>query len=666
MDASTAYRKDIDGLRSIAVGLVLLHHAGFEAVSGGFVGVDVFFVISGFLITGIIFGKAEVGRFSFADFFVRRIKRLMPALFLVMLATTLAAFIFLLPADLERFGWSLLWVSLYAGNFFFWQAHGGYFGGNAQEAPLLHTWSLAVEEQYYLLWPIAVVLGLRWLGARWFGALSLLGLVAATLFSEWATQATIGAAYYLLPSRFFQLLLGSVLAIYWSRLPALPELLKHAFSVAGVALIVGSALVLTKGSAFPGFNAVYPSLGCALLILAGQRAADSHGIGVANRFLSLPPFVFFGLISYSLYLWHWPIFAYLRYTDTALTLPVQLGAVAAAIALAYLSWRFVEGPFRHSPSSGLGPVTQRFLGYPGLAVVGVLVLCVTTAGLPGRFDPSIQRMEQAVNTLPHEARTGCHVPFRHRATPPTVDCGLGTLSGERIDGFLFGDSHANHLSGFVDELARDAQLRVVDYTLDQCPPIFDLAWGRSAAIARGCRERNEAARAFIVEHRPTFVFLAASWPAANTTRVYDENGNRLPTPVAVQRTVRTQLTATLDWIEAQGSTPVLFDDVPTVSGINPKCPLKAAAFRPETLSSCVFSELKNTWAINLFDELVKTRVNILRIDPSEALCANQRCKLLFDGVPLYHDDNHLSDAGARRLAREHLDRHGNPLLRSSI
>ncbi|MEM1434889.1 MAG: acyltransferase family protein [Pseudomonadota bacterium] len=657
MESSTSYRKDIDGLRAVAVSLVLIHHAGIHLVPGGYVGVDVFFVISGFLITGIIYNKSLAGNFSFADFYVRRIKRLMPALFAVLAVTSVCAYLLLLPTDLKRYGWSTIWVSLYAGNFFFWQAHGGYFGGNAQEAPLLHTWSLAVEEQYYLIWPIAVVLGLRWFGPKVFGWLTIVGLIAATVFSEWATQATIGAAYYLLPSRFFQLMLGSLLALYWTRLPNLPAPVSHLTSVTGIALVIGSALLLTKSSSFPGINAIYPTVGSALLILSNRGS-----MGIANRMLALRPFVLVGLISYSLYLWHWPIFAFLRYTGVPLTPAVQAGAIALALILAYLCWRFVETPFRHGGSKALGAVSFRYLFAPGVAVALVAVAFILPQGLPDRFPPALVAMDAAGKQVPHELREGCHVAFRNRSSLPDERCRFGS-PGEEIDGLLLGDSHANHLSGFVDHLAQDADLTFLDYTMDQCPPIFGLAWGRNASVAEGCRRRNEQARAYLAEQQPRYVVLAASWPSERALRVY-RDGTRVTDQAESHRLVLAALEETIVGLQAAGSTVVLVDDVPTVVGVDPRCPLKAAGFGFIPAESCRTDNVRNDWMISNFDQIVARNPAVLRITPSDLFCSDSACDLSIAGVPVYHDDNHLNDVSARALASAYVAARGNPLGRN--
>ena len=231
------YRKDIDGLRTIAVALVILNHAGFTFFSGGFIGVDVFFVLSGFLITTIIYPKIQDKTFEFGWFLSRRIRRLMPVLFVVMGVSALVFTFTLLPSDLVLFYKSLISISLYLGNFFFWIEHGGYFAGTTQEVPLLHTWSLAVEEQYYFIWPLALTFLLKIFNTKTTVIVSILGLIFSIWFSQWATEVTVGAAYYLLPTRFFELLAGSCLAMVWHKCQINNSVTHHLLSITGLALI---------------------------------------------------------------------------------------------------------------------------------------------------------------------------------------------------------------------------------------------------------------------------------------------------------------------------------------------------------------------------------------------------------------------------------------------
>ena len=647
------YRKDIDGIRSIAVSLVVLHHAGVHLISGGYVGVDVFFVLSGYLITGIIYQQLLKGSFSFSEFYIRRIRRLMPALFGMIFVTTAVALLFLFPSDLLRYSNSLLWVSFYLGNFFFWREHGGYFAENTQEAPLLHTWSLAVEEQYYLIWPVYVILGVRFLGFKYFSLLTISGLFAAIYFSEWATQNTIGAAYYLLPTRFFELMVGSILALHWDKLPKAGASLNHVLSLAGLALITYAALMLTAASDFPGYNALYPAVGSALLLYSGK-----DNLGIVNRLLSLRPFVFIGLISYSLYLWHWPVFVFLRYTAIELTPVVQLLAISLSLALAYLSWRFIETPFRKAAPASLSRVSFDLLAKPMAAVLVIWIAIFSFNGIPARFSAEVALMDEALNSRPNRIRLECHSPSRDFALLPDEGCTLGQEDSNQSTGFIFGDSHANHITGFIDVLGREAGSKLQDYTMDQCPPIFGFAWGRSRGVANMCEERNSQVREYIRASDFDFVVLSASWPYPLSERLYVD-GEPLLDIDGRMAVIRDQLAATIEEIENTGAIPILFDDVSSVVAEDPRCPIKKAAFDEER--TCTTAQDINSFMDDVFTELEASFSSIRRVRPADLYCAEDICELAINGIPLYHDADHLNDLAARELARVFLESHTNPL-----
>ncbi|HEY3487123.1 MAG TPA: acyltransferase, partial [Gammaproteobacteria bacterium] len=335
------YRREIDGLRALAVLPVILFHAGFETFSGGFVGVDVFFVISGYLITTIILAELEQGKFSIVNFYERRARRILPALFLVMLVCIPFAWLWLLPSDMKDFSQSLVAVSVFASNILFWR-ESGYFDTAAELKPLLHTWSLAAEEQYYVLFPLFLILFWK-LGKRWI--LVLLGLVFVASFAvaQWAAYAEPTAAFYLLPTRGWELLIGAFAAFYLSRVNRkdFGKGLSEVSGWLGVALIFYAVFAYSKATAFPGSYALVPTLGAVLVILFATQQT------VVGKFIGNKAFVGIGLISYSAYLWHQPLFAFARHRS--LFEPshiVFLSLSALALVLAYFSWRFVEAPFR--------------------------------------------------------------------------------------------------------------------------------------------------------------------------------------------------------------------------------------------------------------------------------------------------------------------------------
>lgn len=335
------YRREIDGLRALAVLPVILFHAGFETFSGGFVGVDIFFVISGYLITTIILAELEQGKFSIVNFYERRARRILPALFMVMLVCIPFAWFWLLPSDMKDFSQSLVAVSVFASNILFWR-ESGYFDTAAELKPLLHTWSLAVEEQYYVLFPLFLMLFWK-LGKRWI--LVTLGLVflASLAVAQWGLTLKPAAAFFLLPTRGWELLIGAFAAFYLSKANRkdFGKALSEAAGWLGVALIMYAVFAFSKSTPFPGFYALVPTIGTVLIILfATQRTT-------VGKFVGNKAFVGIGLISYSAYLWHQPLFAFARhkgFSDGSEYVFWFLSVLA--LIFAFLSWRYVESPFR--------------------------------------------------------------------------------------------------------------------------------------------------------------------------------------------------------------------------------------------------------------------------------------------------------------------------------
>ena len=334
------YRAEIDGLRALAVLPVILFHAGFEWFRGGFIGVDVFFVISGYLITTIIISELAEGKFSIVNFYERRARRILPAMFFVMAVCLPFAWLWFAPSDLKFFGQSLLAVSTFWSNFFFWGSS-GYFERAAELNPMLHTWSLAVEEQYYILFPIFLILTWR-LGIKWILILLSLVFMVSLSLAHWGAYNHHSAAFYLLPTRGWELLVGVFAAFYLKYNGYLKsKLLNQVLSLLGFSMVIYSIIVFDETTPFPSLYALIPTIGTCLLILS---AVPNTAI---NRFLSVKPIVALGLISYSAYLWHQPVFVFARY--------ISLGEVSdfllvilciAAFIMAWFSWRFVEKPFR--------------------------------------------------------------------------------------------------------------------------------------------------------------------------------------------------------------------------------------------------------------------------------------------------------------------------------
>ena len=379
---TVSHRNDVDGLRAVAVLGVLIYHFNFGFLSGGFTGVDVFFVISGFVISNSIVSDIDSGKFSVVNFYFKRFRRIIPAYIAVVLLATIAATIILLPDDLLDYAKSEISAGLYYSNFYFWKTS-GYFQAAAHTKPLLHTWSLAVEEQFYIFAPLLIWGIHRYFHRRWIAVL--LPIAVLSFISGVAAIYTAPTAgFFLLPTRAWELLTGSLVALAGWRLPE-NRLYREGAALVGAALILFGMVHLIESDPFPGWNALLPCVGTALIILAGKNLATPGYTPSINRLLATSPFVWIGLISYSLYLVHWPIVSFMRYLSLREpTIGEGLLMLAASVALAWLSWRFVERPFR------VVNVRRRAMVFAGAAMAAAISFMIGEIGIlnngfPERF-----------------------------------------------------------------------------------------------------------------------------------------------------------------------------------------------------------------------------------------------------------------------------------------
>lgn len=624
-----SYRSDIDGLRAIAVLAVFLHHLSPGWLPGGFIGVDIFFVISGYLITSQVFQELREGSFSLKRFYQRRINRIVPALFTVLLACVLVGSVLLSPVDLIRLYHNALYALLGVSNLFIWLKYGNYFAADASEAPLLHTWSLGVEEQFYLLWPLMVLLVYRF-APRYLLWLLGVGVVLAVGFSEYATGIFATAAYYLLPTRFFELMLGGWLAIWHvQHRPKVGAGQSLACTVSGYLAIAAPLWMLNEQSTFPGFNALWPCLGTLLLIQAGSG-------GGRSPLLASRPMVFIGLVSYSLYLWHWPLIAYLNYLEVPMSVGLALLVMALALLLAWLSWRYVEKPFRRSGVQLSFPrvVVRRF----ALPVLGLAVLAGVGQwldGFPQRFSPQVLALEAMTLDKPAQNRRGCHVPNALYRTEPNTDCRLGAKKAD-LDGIMVGDSFANHFTGMVDLLAKRDNISLMDYTLDSCPPILGYRERMPAVYADHCALRNQRVFELIERNRYPYVVLAGNWPP-------DEASGRL-VEASLEKAVATS-----------GEVIVILDNPMIEKGAT--CPIRQLMFGLTDACTVAQRSRPQYWGH------VKARfTNIRFIDPDQVICQAGQCSPMIDGKLLYLDPAHLNAVGSRFIGQTLLAR-GYSLLK---
>jgi peptidoglycan/LPS O-acetylase OafA/YrhL len=611
------YRPDIDGLRAIAVLSVLLHHINPSLLPGGFIGVDIFFVISGYLISSHIYKEACEKTFTIKRFYKRRINRIIPALVTVLVITLIVGTIVLSPSDLIRLAKSTEFSLLGVSNIFFWREYGNYFSRNSGEAPLLHTWSLGVEEQFYVIWPFFILLLLKLNRLFIIGVLTVF-TIGAVILSEMATGIFMSASYYLLPTRFFELMIGGLLALIMVHRSLESRIYSELCFGIGILLIGGSLFWLNKSSYFPGINALWPCLGAALIILAGDSQYKTSYI-LTNR-----PIVFIGLISYSLYLWHWPIIAYLNYMNILISPLIGAAIVTTATVLAWLSWKYVELPMRQSglALSFSRVFAQRFV-IPVTILLSLGAAIIYNKGYPQRFDPRVAEFEKVLTAKPDILRSGCHVQTALYNTPPNISkCRLGANKPEP-DGILIGDSLANHFTGMLDVLAKANNLTLMDFTMDGCPPILGYKIGKNPTYVEKCLSRNETAYALIATKHFRRVILGGVWPKE---------------PALGQ-----QVMASIAYILNTGATVTVIIQNPVIERAD-SCMIRGIMYKSSKNCTVALQEPPE-----YFKEIAAKYPTVKFIDPSQVICNKQKCSPVINNTLLYRDETHLNDAGSRLI-----------------
>lgn len=641
------YRPDIDGLRAVAVLAVVFFHYGVPGFSGGFAGVDIFFVISGYLITALISADMAQGRFTLMRFYEKRARRILPALFVLLIATTIVATLILFPNDFRRYAGSALATVFFSSNFEFWRVT-GYFDVAAIQKPLLHTWSLGVEEQFYLLFP-AILLGLRHFGHR--GRLFAIGgiLFASLGLAIWGVRSVPDAAFYLAPFRFWELMIGAMLAL--GLVPAAKDArIANAASLAGAAAVTVSLLGYSHATLFPGEAALLPCVGTALIVYGGAAAKP-----LVNRALSLRPVVFVGLISYSLYLWHWPVHVFARYYLYRDLTPAETAiCMAASFALAILSWRFVERPFRHRRNG----ISRRGL-FAATAVAMTGLTAFSTAALASRGWP--ERFRPAIRQILFEEHDTDGLLARCFARPLAELnardlCQIGT-PGEITPSFvLWGDSHADAILPAVEHEAQKNHLRGYFAGESSCAPLM----GVFRPDTPRCKAFNEKILQLALRPEIKTVILEARWGKNADGRAYGDEGDGF-VPLSDDTTKARKpsdnaaiftrgLNRTVDALLAAGKHVVLIGSVPEVGWPVPQV---LARIRLSGDDKHVFVprkafEHRQRVTLPLFHELAKQH-GVTALFPQRYMCGPKRCRVAVDGRPLYRDEHHLSVFGAHQL-----------------
>src|SRR5258708_4992346 len=508
------YRVDIDGLRAVAVLLVFAYHLGTARVRGGFVGVDVFFVISGYLIGSIILSEIDRGRFSLLSFYERRVRRILPALFVMLAVCALLAYDFLLPAELNEFAKSFLAATFSFSNFFFCYK-AGYFEGAAAMKPLLHTWSLAVEEQFYIFLPLFLMALSRC--SKSIRKMAVLAVaICSFLVSAWGAFHSPESTFYLAHTRAWELLLGTLLSL--DIVPSFSSAIwRNLSSAVGLCMIFTSAVLYQKTTPFPGLAAALPCLGAALVIIAGRE-----GSSLVGSALSFRPVVFVGTISYSLYLWHWPLIVFQRasglFVHGLSPKATKLVVLGISFVVATLSWRFVEQPFRHSRERLPRP---RLFQIATAAATMLLIFgaaSVATHGFPYRYSSQAVRvasfLENGDTITETKYRVGsCFLTSRNPQAKFAAEECLKSDPARRND-LLIGDSHAAQLWFGLSSVFKD--INFMQATASGCKPALQQPIG---ADDRCTQLMSYVFQDYLKTHSVDCVLIAARWDGTDLARL---------------------------------------------------------------------------------------------------------------------------------------------------
>lgn len=647
---SNQYRPDIDGLRAIAVLCVIFFHAGFNTFSGGFVGVDIFFVISGYLITTIILNEKTSGTLSIVKFYERRARRIIPALFFVIFITTLVGAFIIFPKQFVDYGRSIIAVSFFASNILFNQdKQTGYFNGAADEKPLLHTWSLAVEEQYYLFFPVFIIL--FWKVGR---NKLLLMIVLITLMSlglsDYASRQGWLGNFFLIPTRAWELLIGSILAFFTvskSKFLQVSPTNSTLLSLVGLSLLMISIFVFDSSVRFPSIFALVPTIGTALIIaFPDSNKWSSHLL--SNRLL-----VGIGLISYSTYLWHQPIFVMAKITSIyPLTKTILVLLILLTIVLAYFTWRFIEQPFRNKSLVSQKKIFSiTAVGSVLLIITGLLI--IKNDGFENRFSPKIN---QWLNPQVAD-KVSCIDQFSPIEIRNGVMCKAGNMAQSPTFAVI-GDSHAEAMLQALNHQALIEKRSFFMVSGGWCAPLLDFA-GTNKYFA-SCRETQNAGLNTLAENKQIkTVILIAEWPnytegyrwGSNPTAYFDAQSTHIDiqhNPEVFERALK----RTIDLLMKYNKNIVIVKTVPEFN-FNVTDILIKNAITGQNLSQLKITttddyEIRNRNVSKFFNQFK----NINYVEPKSKLCDTVSHKCEFKdalGNPMYSDSSHLTFLGASKI-----------------
>ena len=639
------YRAEIDGLRAVAVLPVILFHAGFESFNGGFVGVDVFFVISGYLITTIILTEMEQGTFSLVNFYERRARRILPALFTVMFVSLPFAWMWLLPADMKDFSQSLVAVATFASNILFWW-EAGYWDQINELKPLLHTWSLAVEEQFYIFFPLLLLLVWR-LRKRWIVIFFVTMAAISLLLAQWGAINMPSANFLLLPTRGWELAIGAGTACYFVyRRQTNPtiifnKIIAEMLGVLGLLLIGYAIFTFDRTIAFPGFYALIPTIGTALIIVFSSSGS------LIGRLLGTKVLVGIGLISYSAYLWHQPLFAFARHRSLSrLSEFFFLALVLISFAIAYLSWKYIEMPFRKKNG-----VSRRAI-FSFAAAGSVFFISIgLAANMVDRFGgiSSINGLSQKAIEEKSKPNYGLSATCQNSFTL-LPDC----RTSDEPEILVWGDSFAMHLVRGI--LSSNPDAKIIQMTKSFCGPFFDIAPVSlpmyPTSWAEGCLEFTRKVRKWIKVNNTVKYAVVSSFFSqylSNDRNLLLRSGEIVKPDIDI---AAREFKNTLSELKAKGITPIVFSPPPANGMDLGRCLARAERFglRLDKCNFRVDEIIQDRMEAYRFLEAIDKHYNVIQL--KDIVCNSSECNTHYESAFLYRDESHFSNEGSYVLGKK--------------
>lgn len=660
---SLKYTPDIDGLRALAVMLVIFNHVNISLFSGGFIGVDIFFVISGYLITAIIYKEMIAKSFSISHFYKKRVIRLAPAFFTVLLITSIFSLWMMLSNELVEYAKSIVYSVFLMANVYMRKEIGGYFSTSADEIPLLHLWSLGVEEQFYIFWPLLLLLLVRKAHAKWLIWI-VLGLIIFSLFyAEQQILKNADKAYYRMPVRAVEMFLGALVCF----LPKLNIQVVFIRIVTWAALIIliVCAIQFNEQTIFPGLNALIPCIATALILYCTRIQTN------LNFVLAHPITTWIGKISYPMYLWHWPVIVFLNIYLVEFTPIIQCFVILISIVLAYFTYKFIELPARKwlvLPNKKV--ILMGFL-LPSIIFSIFAGLIYSTQGFPGRFDEKVERQVAALDSAAHILRKSCHdAPEDRTQLPDSSICAFGEVKKSKIDILLLGDSHANSLMGALDIWAKDANLRGYDPTQSTTPylpdvKVFEKKSTNDFTENIKFTERNESLTTYIEKNKYSITVLTAYFPTylSDKVKLVDGKGG------TNQEVFEQGMIRALTQIFKMSDRVILILDVPNITGFQANCAVRAYSLgiNQECLIPAQQMRDRDRDYLKIIASLELNFPKLEVVNPNQVLCNEKVCQSTLNDIPLYRDkdNNHLSYLGAAEFGKVYLKEFGNPFKEKS-